>query len=168
MSIRARVAGVGNVFFGDDGFGVEVARRLAEHGLPRGIIVSDIGVRGIHLAFELLEPVDLLIVVDVAPRGGEPGTLYVIDPDFEPRSGAVSTDPHAMDLSVVFDAVVAMGAKLPPVRIVGCEPFDLEPGIGLSAVVAAAVEPAAELVRGLLEPWLEAPGADANEEEVMS
>ncbi len=163
MSPRIRVAGLGNVFFGDDGFGVEVARWLSKASLPAGVTVSDVGVRGIHLAFELLEPVDFLVVVDLAPRGGAPGTLYVIDPELEPSVERAAADPHGMDLSVVFDAVRTMGGTLPRIRIVGCEPHDVAPGIGLSDAVAAAVGPATEIVLELVHAEIERSAPDRKE-----
>ena len=83
MSGRVLVAGVGNIFLGDDGFGVEVARRLAGERLPEDVRVADFGIRGVHLAYELLDGYDTAILVDAAPRGGQPGTLYVIEPEPE-------------------------------------------------------------------------------------
>jgi hydrogenase maturation protease len=140
------VAGVGNVFLGDDGFGGEVARRLAREALPAGVEVADFGIRGIHLAYRLLEPVSLLVVADLARRGGPPGTLYVIEPDLGalPPGGA---DAHGFDLPSVFAAVKDLGGRLPPVRIVGCEPASVDEGMGLSPPVEAAVGPAVALVR---------------------
>jgi hydrogenase maturation protease len=141
------VAGVGNVFFGDDGFGVEVARRLAAGLLPPGVEVRDFGIRGIHLAFELLEPRALVVLVDAMPRGGAPGSLYVLEPDL---AGAPATaDAHAMELPAVFAAVRAMGGTLPRVLVVGCEPATCD-GPELSEAVRAAIEPALELVREVL------------------
>jgi hydrogenase maturation protease len=84
VSPRILVAGVGNVFRGDDGFGVAVARRLAHEPLPPGVELRDYGVRGVHLAYELLDGYDLLVLVDAVTRGSPPGTLYVIEPDGPP------------------------------------------------------------------------------------
>jgi hydrogenase maturation protease len=144
------VAGVGNVFLGDDGFGAEVARRLARQPLPAGLEVTDYGIRGLHLAYRLLDPVSLLVVADVARRGGAPGTLYVIEPDVEALAPGTA-DGHAFDLAAVFSAVRSMGGELPRIRIVACEPASLGERIGLSAPVEAAVEPALRLVRELVE-----------------
>ncbi|HLJ08579.1 MAG TPA: hydrogenase maturation protease, partial [Acidimicrobiia bacterium] len=83
MSTRILVAGVGNIFFTDDGFGCEVARRLAERALPDGVTVADFGIKGVHLAYELLEGYDVAILIDAAPCGGEPGDLYLIEPKLE-------------------------------------------------------------------------------------
>lgn len=148
MSGRVLVAGVGNVFFGDDGFGVEVVRRLGAMDLP-GVTVTDYGIRGLHLAYDLLEPVDLLIAIDAAPRGGTPGTLYAIEPDLAEETGAPA-EAHGMTLGTVLATVCMMGGVLPRVIVVGCEPHDTGEHMGLSAVVAAALEPAVEMVRSLL------------------
>jgi hydrogenase maturation protease len=137
------VAGVGNVFFGDDGFGVEVARRLAAAPLPPGVEVRDFGIRGIHLAFELLEPRALVVLVDAVQRGGAPGTLYVVEPALDEAPAAA--DAHAMQLPAVFAAVRAMGGTAPRLLLVGCEPASCD-ALELSEVVRAAVEPAVELV----------------------
>ena len=141
------VAGVGNVFFGDDGFGPEVARAL-EIALPDGVKVEDFGIRGLHLAYELLNGYERAIVVDAVPRGGAPGTLYVIEPSDERPADA--PDAHRMDVQNVFAYLRVLGGDAPPVTIVGCEPATVEPGMGLSAPVARSIEPAVALVRRLL------------------
>jgi hydrogenase maturation protease len=150
---RALVAGVGNVFFGDDGFGVEVARQLAATP-PTGTQVVDFGIRAIHLAYELLSPVSLCIVADCCPRGGEPGTLYVLEPDVAPDVDGGETpavaDAHGMNLAVVFSAIRELGGTVPPMLLVGCEPAATEPGIGLSPRVRRAVPAAVELIRELV------------------
>lgn len=146
MTARVLVAGVGNIFFRDDGFGVEVARRLALRGLPAGAVVEDYGIRGVHLAFALLDPPELLVVVDALALGHAPGTVFVVE---APTAGEALTgaapDAHAMDVCAVLASARAMGAALPRVLVVGCEPESLEEGIGLSAPVLAAVEPAVDL-----------------------
>jgi len=94
---RVLVAGVGNIFLGDDAFGVEVAVRLRAHRVPPGVKVVDYGIRGLHLAYELLEgDYDLTVLVDASPRGGAPGTLYVIEPDLDSAPGTIA-DAHAMN-----------------------------------------------------------------------
>ncbi len=96
-SARTLVAGVGNIFFGDDGFGVEVARRLTECELPEGVTVADYGIRGMHLAYDLSNGFDRAILIDAAPRGGTPGTVYVLEPE-EPgpsKRGALRRARHA-------------------------------------------------------------------------
>ena len=146
--VSVLVAGVGNIFFGDDGFGPQVARALAREPLAGGK-VEDFGIRGLHLAYELVSGYEHAIVVDAAPRGGVPGTLYVIEPDL----GAAGSGPdaHRMDLQNVFAFVRALGGEAPPITLVGCEPATTEAGIGLSPQVEGAVEPAARLVRQLFE-----------------
>lgn len=142
------VAGVGNLFFGDDAFGVEVARRLGSDP-PDGARVTDFGIRAIHLAYELLQPIELCIVADCVSRGGAPGTLYLIEPDVEEIAGAVG-NAHGFDLSMVFAAVRELGGTLPRTLIVGCEPGSLDPGIGLSPVVSSAIPGALQLIRDLI------------------
>jgi hydrogenase maturation protease len=149
MARRVLVAGVGNVFFGDDGFGVEAARRLHARGsLPGGAVATDFGVRGLHLAQALREPLELLIVLEIAPCGGPPGSLYVIDPADEARRLG-SEEGCSLDIPLVLDAVRAFGAATPRVRIVGCEPSDVGARVGLSGAVARAIGPAIELCEGL-------------------
>ncbi len=154
MRPRVLVAGVGNVFFGDDGFGVEVARRLRVQPLPDDTLVNDFGVRGLHLAQTLLEPTDLLIVTEIAPRGGPPGSLYLIDP-LRDAHGIGTAEGHSLDIPLVLAAVRAFGGTMPRVRIVGCEPADLGAHLGLSDPVRHAVSPAMELVRRMLRHELE-------------
>jgi hydrogenase maturation protease len=149
VSARILVAGVGNVFFGDDGFGPAVAQRLRGAQLPPGVDVAEFGIRGIHLAYELLDGPDLLVVADAVRRGGEPGTLYVLEPELDGEPA--QADAHGMDLRSVFAAVAAMGGTLPRIRIVGCEPASVEPGMGLSAPVANALGEAVRMVREIVE-----------------
>ncbi|GAC1396674.1 MAG: hydrogenase maturation protease [Vulcanimicrobiaceae bacterium] len=144
MSARILVAGVGNVFFGDDGFGSEVLGALVTERVA-DVKYEDFGIASLHLAFELLAGYERAIVVDAVPRGGLPGTLYLIEPDTILPGGP--PDAHGMDLRNVFAFVRTLGGTSPPIEIVGCEPLDLDAGIGLSAPVAAAVEPAVRLVR---------------------
>jgi hydrogenase maturation protease len=151
------VAGIGNIFLGDDAFGVEVAQRLARGCLPRGVRVVDFGIRGFDLAHALLEEQDASIVlVDATPRGGEPGTLYVIEPSLE-ETATASIEPHALDPLKVLRLAWSMGARPRRVLVVGCEPQPLEADeldtglMGLSQPVAAAIEPAVDLVKSLVE-----------------
>lgn len=147
--MRVLVAGVGNVFFNDDGFGVEVVRRLAHRDLPADTVVTDYGIRGVHLAFDLLATPDLLVVVDTVARGRAPGTLYVIDPDLE-NAPAASPDAHAMDPRAVFAALRELGGAMPRTRIVGCEPADVGEGMTLSDPVRHAIEPAIGMIQQLI------------------
>jgi hydrogenase maturation protease len=160
---RVLVAGIGNVFLGDDGFGPEVARRLAADGdLPDGVEVADIGIRGVHLAYELLDGCELLIMVDASPRGGEPGSVYVIEPG-RAQAGPAHVDPsaafggdplidaHGMEPESVLALVETLGGSVGRVLVVGCEPASVTERMGLSEPVSRAVEPAARVVRELLE-----------------
>lgn len=151
MSARILVAGIGNVFFGDDGFGVEVVRRLRDHALPEGVVAADFGIRGIHLAYELLDPPELLVVADTASRGDAPGTLYVIEPERDGWTEAPRADAHGMDLRNVLSSVQALGGAAPRVLVVGCEPADMQERMGLSPVVAAAVDGAVSLILDILK-----------------
>ena len=156
MTRRTLIAGVGNIFFGDDGFGVEVARRLAGQDLPEDVTVADYGIAGMHLAYDLCEGYDRAILVDATPRGGEPGTVYVIEP--EPAGPQVSLfDAHGMQPDVVLGMMSTLGgdAGVPggsamQMLIVGCEPASSNPGIGLSEPVAAAVDNAVKVVLDLI------------------
>lgn len=149
MNRRVLIAGVGNVFFGDDGFGVEVVRRLSAEPLPEGVRALDFGIRGVHLAFELLEPVDLLVLVDAISRNERPGTLYLIEPDGASLSGP-GCDAHALDPFAVLSTVQSMGGTLPKTRIVGCEPEDISQGMRLSRTVQSAVGPAISMIHRVL------------------
>jgi len=156
---RILVAGIGNIFLGDDAFGVEVVRRLAGCSLPEGVRVVDFGIRGLDLAYALMEDYAAVILVDASPRGRAPGTLYEIEPD-EPVNGATAAvDPHAAAPHQVLGLVRSMGGTLPPVRVVGCEPRtrpDDEPRMGLSPEVEGAVEPAIALVQDVIQELLHA------------
>jgi hydrogenase maturation protease len=151
------VAGIGNIFLGDDAFGVEVTQRLARACLPEGVRVVDFGIRGFDLAHALLEERDASVVlVDATPRGGAPGTLYVIEPSLDETASA-SIETHAMDPLRALRLACSMGARPKKVLLVGCEPRPLDPDeieaghMGLSQPVAAAIEPAVELVTTLVE-----------------
>ena len=142
------VAGIGNLFFGDDAFGIEVARALAA-APPAGARVEDFGIRALHLAYELLEPHPMCIIADCMPRGGPPGSLYVLEPDEVAAAGSPA-DAHGMSVEAVFAAVRALGGTMPRTLLVGCEPASVEPGIGLSEAVARAVPEAVEMIRDLI------------------
>jgi hydrogenase maturation protease len=160
MPGRTLVACLGNIFLGDDGFGVEVARRLAREDLPEGTRVTDYGIRGMHLAYDLAEGWDATILVDAAPRGGKPGTVYVIEPEREqPTDGGGTSlsltesmlfDPHGMQPDVMLGMTGMLGAEAGRVLVVGCEPVSVAEGIGLSEPVAAAVDQAARVVLDLV------------------
>jgi len=153
MTQKMLVAGVGNIFFSDDAFGCEVVRRLAKEDLPEGVVVADFGIKGVHLAYELLEGYDTVIVVDAAPCGGRPGDLYLIEPKLEeiaesPLVQAASEgesaliDAHGLEPDAIFGMLKALGGNVGRALVVGCEPENIEEGLGLSATVESAVEPA--------------------------
>ncbi len=156
MPARTLIACLGNIFLGDDGFGVEVARRLAAEDLPDGTRLTDYGIRGMHLAYDLAEGWDTTILVDAASRGGTPGSVYVIEP--EPRqppaegglAGNMLFDAHGMQPDVLLGMAGMLGAEAGRVLVVGCEPASVAEGIGLSAPVAAAVNEAARVVMDLV------------------
>lgn len=147
---RILVAGIGNIFLGDDAFGVEVARRLAGRALPEGVRVVDFGIRGLDLAYALMEDYAAVILVDASPRGRAPGTLYELEPG---PVDVAAVDPHAAVPHQVLGLVRSMGGTLPAVRVVGCEPRtrpDDEPRMGLSPEVEGAIEPAIALVHDVI------------------
>ena len=151
MNERVLVAGVGNIFLGDDGFGVEVARRLAGEPLPEGARVRDFGIRGIHLAYQLLEGFDMLILVDALSRGEAPGTLYVFEPDEADAPEAETfLDAHGLDPASVLAMVRLLGGALGRTLVVGCEPGEIVERIGLSPPVSQAVDEAVRLVQRLV------------------
>jgi hydrogenase maturation protease len=151
-SVRTLVAGVGNIFFGDDGFGVEVAKRLSECELPEGVTVADYGISGMHLAYDLSDGYERAILIDATPRGEAPGTVYVVQPEEPAEASAALFDAHGMQPDVVLSMLGMLGGKAGRMLIVGCEPESAGPGIGLSSPVAAAVDDAVrtvlELIRG--------------------
>jgi hydrogenase maturation protease len=151
MSPRILVAGLGNMFCTDDAFGVSVVARLAERSWPEGVEVQDFGIRGIHLAYQLLEPYDLVVLIDAVHREGPPGTVYVVEAEPEPEPGPeVSMDAHDLGPDAVLSLVPRLGGTLGRVVVVGCEPADIGTGIGLTPAVQDAVETAAQLVTDLV------------------
>lgn len=162
---RILVAGVGNLFLSDDGFGIAVVDHLRRHGeLPVGVELVDTGIRGMHLAYQLLDGYRALVIVDATQRGGEPGTVYTLEHDLDaPQYGSggdvqasPALDGHGMDpasvLALLDGLAGSMDLERPVDRVlvVGCEPAVLAEGIGLSPQVAAAVEPAARAVTALV------------------
>jgi hydrogenase maturation protease len=154
------IAGIGNIFLGDDAFGVEVARRLASRKLPERVKVVDFGIRGFDLAYALLDRFDVTILVDACPRGGTPGTLYVIEPDLNlsaqdgAGAGQTTVDAHSMNPMNVIRMARSMGGDLKRILLVGCEPLTLGPeegAMGLSEPVAAMVEEAANRIESLVQ-----------------
>ena len=150
------IAGVGNSWLRDDGFGGEVARRLSELELPEGVSVMDAGTGGLDLAYEVMRGYDALVILDVSPQGGEPGTLYVMEPDEEAVPGGIEDgdviNPHAMDPQTVLRFVKSVGAWPGKVVVIACEPEEVsEMGWGLSDRVQEAVARAVALVLETVE-----------------
>jgi len=149
--VRILVAGVGNSWLRDDGFGGEVARRLSARTMPSGVAVMDAGTGGLDLADEVMRGYDALVIVDVSQQGGEPGTLYVMEPDEASVDGDIADgeaiNPHGMDPKTVLRFVKSIGAWPGRVVVVACEPADVSDlGFGLSEQVQAVLDRAVELV----------------------
>lgn len=150
------VAGIGNIFNRDDGFGVAVAARLAAVPLGENVQVRDFGIRGFDLVMALLEEPEFVIFVDTLARGGEPGTVYAMEPRFTGSEESMIDNAHGLDPVKVLTSAQNLGARLGRVVVVGCEPATLEDDtgcIGLSEPVEAAVEPAIGMIRALIEEF---------------
>ena len=167
MSKRVLIAGVGNIFLGDDGFGVEVVKRLAGREMPEGVEVKDFGIRGMDLAYALQDDYELVVLVDATPRGEEPGTVYLIEPEIE-EDREVTLDTHGMDPVKVIKLSRALGARPTRILVVGCEPQVILTGedyddmlMELSGPVHAAVDEAVKLVESLVEE----PGGEIESED---
>jgi len=154
------IAGIGNIFLGDDAFGCEVVKELNRRNWPENVRLVDFGIRGFDLAYAMLDEHDLTIFVDAAPRGNAPGTLYTIEPDLsdvELLEGEVALEAHGMNPMQVLKMVKTMGGQFKKVLLVGCEPETFGPEEGLfelSAVVQAAVPEAARVVESLVTEHL--------------
>ncbi len=145
------VAGIGNAFLQDDGFGGEVVRRLRLREMPSGVTLGDFGTGGLDLAYEVMRGYDALVLVDVSRQGGEPGTLYVMEAREEDIAAGIEdgamVDPHGMDPETVLRFVRAVGGWPGKVMVIACEPANVEePGMGLTPEVAATVDRAVGLV----------------------
>lgn len=156
---RILIAGIGNIFLGDDGFGVEVARRLAQRGLPAAARVVDFGIRGFDLACALQDAYETTILVDAFPHGQTPGTVSVVEPDLSQLDSmeASGIEGHGMNPLNVLRVAKALNASLNNILLVGCEPETLggeEGHMGLSKTVEAAVEEAAEMVVSIVNRTL--------------
>jgi len=161
---RVLVAGIGNIFFGDDAFGVEVAHRLLRCELPAGVKVEDFGIRGLHLAYELLDGYDTLVLVDALPMGEPPGTVAVIEPELhaaERDETAAPIEAHSMSPAVVLGLMSSLGATVERVLIVGCQPGVVDEGIGLSPSVARAVDAGVAAVLEVLDEIVVAAGKES-------
>jgi hydrogenase maturation protease len=152
------VACIGNIFQGDDAFGCAVARVLLQKAPTDDVRIVDFGIRGVDLTYALMDAPELTVLVDAVTRGGEPGTLYMIEPELEAEGGQEMADAHSMDPVSVLRAVKAMGGRLGRVLLVGCEPGDLggaEGRMGLTSPVTAAIEEAAAMVESLVANGLQ-------------
>ena len=172
MKGKILIAGVGNIFLGDDAFGVEVALLLSRRRLAANLVVKDFGIRGFDLAFALLDPWDAVIIVDTLQRGEAAGTLCVLEPDLAALSAASSAEtainPHGMDPVRVLTHAASLGPITAQVLVLGCEPLDfgdeLQGRMGLSPAIRAVTEQAADMAVDLstrltktkLEPLLAA------------
>jgi len=157
------VACIGNIFLGDDGFGCEVARRLAARKLPDEVRLIDFGIRGFDLAYALLDGYEVTIFVDATPRGGHPGTLYKIEPDLAELDGLdpqqMMVETHGMNPMKVLSMVKSMGGEFKRIFVVGCEPATFGPEEGrmeLSEPVEAAIAEAVSLIESLIAEIMDA------------
>jgi hydrogenase maturation protease len=159
MRNKTLIAGIGNIFLGDDAFGVEVAQRLQRRPLPDGVQVVDFGIRGFDLAFALMDNWDAVILVDAMARGGDPGCVYAVVPDpqsFAPEASEAvpAVDGHGMHPLNVLRMVRQMGGDSPPVLLIACEPLTLggdEGQMGVSPPVSAAVDVAIQMIHEILK-----------------
>ena len=155
--MRILVAGIGNIFFGDDAFGCEVAKELTRRALPEGVTVRDFGIRSYDLAYSMMEDYDAIILVDATPRNDNPGTLYLIEPEvgenkLDDSEGEV-VNAHSMSPVRALQMARYLGGQPKKLFVVGCEPDVLESEngrMGLSDRVAAAVEPAVVMITKLI------------------
>jgi hydrogenase maturation protease len=150
------IAGIGNIFLGDDAFGVEVAQRMARRAWPESVRVVDFGIRGLDLAYALLDGPEVAIMVDATARGGEPGTLYLIEPRLSKGDIADESaiETHGMNPMKVLQLVTRLGGQPKRLLVVGCEPASLESDdgqLGLSGPVQAAVDEAISLIESLVK-----------------
>ena len=161
MTGRMLIAGIGNIFLGDDGFGPEVAKRLAAASLPGWVRVADYGISGMHLAYDLADGYDAAILIDAAPRGDKPGSVSVLDvaaehrpdagPADEPIGASRLFDAHGMQPDVVLGVLDMLGEAGPArILVVGCEPASVDSGMELSEPVATAVDEAVQVVLDLV------------------
>ncbi len=155
--MRVLVAGAGNIFLGDDGFGPEVVRVLQQEQLPPGVRLVDYGIRGVHLAYDLLESWEALVMIDALPPGGKPGAIEVFELDAHAdtdggilSSGPPKLDAHSLDPNSVFSSLRALGGTAPRTFVVGAHVESVDEGMGLTPKVQAAVTGAASVVLGLV------------------
>jgi hydrogenase maturation protease len=160
--MRILIAGIGNIFMGDDAFGCEVARSLTKYAWPEEVKVIDFGIRGYDVAYAIMDGYDVTILVDATQQGGEPGAVYVIEPDLAVLDGympaSIAVDGHTMSPLQVLRLVKTLGGEFRKLLLVGCEPADLgsmdEGKMGLSEPVSAAVEKATSVIESLVSEIL--------------
>lgn len=154
MNGKILVAGIGNIFLGDDAFGTEVVKRMRGRTLPENVSIIDFGVRSYDLAYALMQDWDLVILVDAICRGAEPGTLFTIRPEHPREEVSVAIDAHAMNPVAALRLVKTLGGRIAPLLVVGCEPATLEPNpdgnFVLSQQVDMAVNQAIAMVEQLI------------------
>jgi hydrogenase maturation protease len=150
MTARILVAGIGNIFLGDDGFGPEVMRHAFGQPPDADVHPVDYGIRGMHLAYDLLEEWRALVLVDALPNRGAPGTLHVFEADHETLSPTAGLEAHSMDPAAVFATLTALGGTAPRTIVIGCEVENIDEGMGLSEPVAAAVPGAVAAINNVL------------------
>ena len=158
MTATILIAGIGNIFLGDDAFGVEVARSLLHRNLPGEVQVKDFGIRGFDLAYALTDPWHNVILVDAMARQDPPGTLFVLEPDLtglgDPSAPGMDLNPHGMDPMRVLNLAASLGPMSARILVVGCQPNDfgdeLEGRMGLSPAVQAVVEEASNMIEELI------------------
>ena len=170
---RILVAGIGNIFFGDDAFGCEVATELAKRPLPEGVNVRDFGIRSYDLAYAMMEDYELIIFIDALSRGEAPGTLYLIEPELNKNkldeAEAEVVNAHSMSPVRVLQLVRSLGGQPRNLYVVGCEPGVLESEdgrMGLSERVAAAVEPAVNMIQKLIGDFSQTESVEAGLKKV--
>ncbi len=176
MAHRILIAGIGNIFLGDDAFGVEVARRLLGRELPEEVRVVDFGIRGLDLAYALLDGYEAVVMVDAAPRGGRPGTLYLIEPDTsQPQDAgdASLVEGHSLNPEKVLRLAAAMGGCSGRLLLVGCEPTRADDGdvpwggFALSDPVRVAVDQAVGLIETLIPRLLRGEDIGASDDDLF-
>jgi hydrogenase maturation protease len=158
--MRILVAGIGNIFFGDDAFGVEVARELLRREWPGDVRVEDFGIRSYDLAYAIMDGYDVVILIDAAPRGGAPGTVSLIEPDTAGLEADEVVNAHSMNPVRVLQMVRSLGGETQRLYLVGCEPAVLETEeLGLSGPVQSAVPEAVELIESLVRELRQSPAS---------